>query len=84
VPPGAEAWVDEIRQIGNDANHEIFEIDPTQAKSAVDFASMLLKLLYEFPARGNASGSVRTSPHTGGTAQRPPRGRRRAVGMWAR
>lgn len=59
VPPAAEAWVDEIRQLGNDANHEIFDIDQTQAKSAVDFVAMLLKLLYEFPARGNASVAAR-------------------------
>jgi hypothetical protein len=59
VPPETDAWVDEIRQIGNDANHEIFEIDAGQARSAVDFAAMLLKLLYDFPARGNSSVAAR-------------------------
>ncbi|HME03378.1 MAG TPA: DUF4145 domain-containing protein [Solirubrobacteraceae bacterium] len=59
IPPGAARWVDEIRQIGNDANHEIIEIGETDAKAAVDFVAMLLKLLYEFPARGNASVAAR-------------------------
>jgi hypothetical protein len=41
----------QIREIGNDANHEIFNTGETDAKAAVDFAAMLLKLLYEFRPR---------------------------------
>ncbi len=61
VPPNTEKWVDEIRQIGNDANHEIFDISGLDAAAAVDFAAMLLKLLYEFPAKGRASVAARAT-----------------------
>ncbi|MGI8801718.1 MAG: DUF4145 domain-containing protein [Solirubrobacteraceae bacterium] len=61
VPPRTKDWVDEIRQIGNDATHEIFDIDETAAKAAVDFVAMLLKLLYEFPAKGAASVAARAA-----------------------
>jgi hypothetical protein len=59
VSPNIEGWVDEIRQIANDANHEIFEITADDAKGAVDFVAMLLKLVYEFPTRGAASVAAR-------------------------
>lgn len=65
VPPGTRAWVDEIRQVGNDANHEIFEISVEEAKGVVDFVTMLLKLLYEFPAKGAASVAARAAKDAG-------------------
>jgi len=69
VPPNTEPWVDEIRQIGNDANHEIFDIGDTEAKAAVDFVGMLLKLLYEFPAKGKASIEARAQKDAAATAE---------------
>jgi hypothetical protein len=59
VPPNTKDWVDEIRQVGNDANHEIFDIGADQAKAIVEFVTMLLKLLYEYPAKGAESVAVR-------------------------
>lgn len=61
VPPDSKDWVDEIREIGNDANHEIFDITQDEAKGALDFVSMLLKLVYEYPERGRRSVAARTS-----------------------
>jgi hypothetical protein len=73
VPPNTEKWVDEVRQIGNDANHEIFDIGATDAMAAVDFMAMLLKLLYEFPAKGESSIAARAqkdaAAQAGATAQ---------------
>ncbi|MHB8579036.1 MAG: DUF4145 domain-containing protein [Ignavibacteriaceae bacterium] len=50
VPPGAQIWVDHIREKGNEANHEISIMSPEEAKELLDFCEMLLKIIYEFPA----------------------------------
>ena len=51
VPEKAKAWVGEIRTLGNEANHEIHLMNSDQARNAIDFTSMLLKILYEYPSR---------------------------------
>ena len=50
VPPGAQVWVDHIRDKGNEANHEIVIMNSNDAKELIDFCEMLLKIIYEFPA----------------------------------
>lgn len=50
TPPNARVWVDQIRSLGNDANHEIIIMDESQANSVIKFIEMLLKYNYEFPA----------------------------------
>lgn len=50
TPPNSAAWVDEIRKIGNEANHEIVIMDEPRAKSIIKLIEMLLKFNYEFPA----------------------------------
>ncbi|MBH0156780.1 DUF4145 domain-containing protein [Fictibacillus sp. 5RED26] len=44
-------WVDKIRLIGNTATHEIPDINKEDAYNAFEFLVMLLKLVYEFPAK---------------------------------
>ncbi len=51
VPPDAKEWVDKIREKGNEANHEIAIMSEKDAKEIIDFVEMILKLVYEFPAR---------------------------------
>jgi hypothetical protein len=51
VPPGCEAWIDEIRKKGNEANHEIVIMTKEQAKDILTFCEMLLKLIFEFPTK---------------------------------
>lgn len=51
VPPGARAWIDKIREKGNDANHEIVIMTQQEAEDMISFSEMLLKILYEFPAK---------------------------------
>lgn len=51
VPPGGEAWVDHIRQKGNEANHEISVMSKKDAEELITFLEMTLKFIYEFPAR---------------------------------
>lgn len=43
-------WVDKIRQVGNNANHELVQEDSEEAKRILTFTSMLLMTTYEYPA----------------------------------
>lgn len=51
VPPEGREWVDHIRRKGNEANHEIVLMDSREANRLLDFIEMLLRFMYEFPAR---------------------------------
>jgi len=50
VPPNGKGWVDHIRKKGNEATHEIVLMKKEDAIELIDFAEMLLKFIYEFPA----------------------------------
>ena len=51
IPPNGRAWVDHIRLKGNEATHEIALMTQADAEELVAFVEMLLKFIYEFPAR---------------------------------
>lgn len=51
VPPGGEEWVDHIRDKGNEATHEILLMNKEDAETLIEFTEMLLKFVYEFPAK---------------------------------
>jgi DNA-directed RNA polymerase subunit RPC12/RpoP len=51
VPPDGKGWVDHIRKKGNEANHEIKVMLDADAKDLIAFSEMLLKFVYEFPAK---------------------------------
>lgn len=51
VPPNGKGWVDHIRKKGNEATHEIVLMKKADAEELISFAEMLLKFIYEFPAR---------------------------------
>ena len=59
VPPDARDWIDEIREHGNDANHEIDLITSEEAEVVVDFTAMLLRVIYEYPERGRQARAAR-------------------------
>jgi hypothetical protein len=50
VPPQGKKWIDPIRDKGNDATHEIPEINEVDAKRILTFTMMLLKNNYELAA----------------------------------
>jgi Domain of unknown function (DUF4145) len=52
APPNSKVWVDRIRAHGNEANHEIFLKNESDAKEIIVFLEMLLKFIYEFPNLG--------------------------------
>ena len=54
VPPDSKEWVDHIRTKGNEANHEIVLMKKEEAEELLEFIEMLLKIIYEFPARMKA------------------------------
>ena len=62
VPAKGRSWVDRIREKGNEANHEIPDIDRTDAEDVLSFTEMLLKVNYEMPAR--AAGIPKPEPAT--------------------
>ena len=51
VPPNGRGWVDHIRKKGNEANHEIALMSHEDAVELISFAEMLMKFIYEFPAK---------------------------------
>lgn len=55
LPKNAKGWVDKIRTLANDMNHEIILASKDDAEHMVEFSEMLLKLIYEYPARAGTS-----------------------------
>ncbi len=51
VPPNGRGWVDHIRKKGNEATHEIALMSEQDGKELITFVEMLLKFVYEFPAK---------------------------------
>jgi len=51
LPPDGKEWVDHIRKIGNQGTHEIKSISKEDAEELINFCEMLLKFIFEFPAR---------------------------------
>ncbi len=51
IPTGSKGWVDHIRNKGNEANHEVVIMEKEEAETMLIFSEMLLKMIYEFPAR---------------------------------
>ena len=51
VPPNGRGWVDHIRDKGNEMNHELTFATFAEANELIGFLEMLLKFIYEFPAR---------------------------------
>ena len=49
APPNSTDWVDRIRTLGNEANHDISLMDQAQASDIIRFIEMLLTFNFEFP-----------------------------------
>jgi hypothetical protein len=47
IPRNARPWVDRIRHLGNDANHELPLMTREDAEAVVTLTSSLLRILYE-------------------------------------
>lgn len=53
-------WVDRIKDVGNDANHEISRTDQSVAIDVATFTHQLLKLVYEMDAIMNQTDPSQT------------------------
>src|SRR5215475_5716285 len=62
TPPKSEVWVDHIRKMGNDANHEINIGEQKDAEELLTFIGMLLKLNFEFHAKMNKRHQPKSEP----------------------
>lgn len=49
IPPNGKKWVDEIRKLGNEANHKITLKTKPEAEKILLFTEMLLRFIYEMP-----------------------------------
>ncbi len=59
VPTDARDWIDEIREHSNQQNHEIVLASVSDAQSVLDFTAMMLRIVYDYPARGKRSKADR-------------------------
>lgn len=62
IAPNARPWVDRIRKLGNEATHEIEHRSKEDATDALAFVEMLLRTVYEFPARLDGDGGGGEAP----------------------
>lgn len=51
IPPNGRGWVNVIRTKGNYATHEIVLMSREDAEQVISFTEMLLKFIFEFPAK---------------------------------
>ena len=61
IPTDCKSWVDEIKDTGNEANHEVKMMKQEDAETLVSFCEMLLKIFYEFPAAAKSRNGKKTS-----------------------
>jgi hypothetical protein len=54
ITPNMRPWVDQIRQLGNEANHELPSTTRESAARMMGFVAMLLRIVFEYPARAHA------------------------------
>jgi hypothetical protein len=59
APPNSNKWVDKIRSHGNEATHEIVIKKKEDAEEIMVFLEMLLKFIYEFPARAGVEPPIK-------------------------
>jgi len=61
APPNSKEWVDKIRSHGNEATHEVIIKKKEDAEEIMTFLEMLLKFIYEFPARSKIKPTLTVS-----------------------
>ena len=62
IPPDSKEWVDEIREKGNEATHEIVIMSDNDAKDLIQLTEMLLKIIYQFPSEIKKKRADKTPP----------------------
>jgi hypothetical protein len=62
IPPDSKEWVDEIRERGNEATHEIVIMSEGDAKDLIQLTEMLLKIIYQFPSEIKQKRATKATP----------------------
>ena len=62
IPPKGQGWVNQIKEVGNEANHEIPDVSREQAERILRFTEGLLMNVYELRHEGGAAESEREGP----------------------
>lgn len=57
VPPDSKDLVERIRELGNEANHEIVIMEEEDAEELLSFIEMLLRFIYEFTGKSSAKNT---------------------------
>lgn len=70
LPARSEAWLKYIKDKGNEANHEIRIMSAEEAEQLIEFTGMILKIMYEHPAK--LSGPQSDSAGPSGSSLRAP------------
>ena len=71
IPVQFHDWVDKIRQVGNEANHELPQVTHQDAEDIALFTHNLLITLYELPKRANIASPMQTPAATGTSGLTP-------------
>lgn len=69
IPVQHHDWVNQIRLVGNEANHELPQINEATAEDIALFTHNLLVTLYELPARANIPSPMQQQPPAPGSGQ---------------
>lgn len=64
IPHGAEEWVDEIKDQGNEANHAINVVAQDEAEDLLFFVEGLLRNVYEYPGLHEERKAAKSTPTT--------------------
>ena len=60
IPPKGKDWVEQIRKLGNEANHKIIMKTKPEAEKILIFTEMLLRFIYELPGIMNGGSETAT------------------------
>ena len=61
VPSDCKVWITQIKDSGNEANHEIKMMNRDEAEELVEFCEMLLKIFFEYKAAALARGVAKAT-----------------------
>ena len=61
ITADSKPWVEQIKDIGNEANHEVKMMKQGDAENLVKFCEMLLITIFQYPAAAKARNGVPTS-----------------------
>ena len=59
LPVNAKEWLTHVKDRGNEANHEIRIVEQEDAEQLIEFSELMLKIVYEVPAKMKGQAKAR-------------------------